>query len=322
METFNSKLKKEICSNLPQDQRQAIIRLSAIIKTCGEITKTQNGFQVVDKTELLELFDLINNIIENVFHDSASLLVSEDVGYNDKPKYEITLPEKLTKQILLDCEIAFYDEEKSFCIYPGISQYLLESEEDCAEYLKGVFLATGTSNITLSSSSTRENKSSGYQLEFVFYNKQLSHDFGEMLANLGIITKTILRNENFVLYVQSFDEVCSLIGIMGATKSFLDLQNENITREMRSKLNRQNNCYSGNITKQVNASFHQLEIIEHIQNTIGIESLEKPLQEVCFLRLANPEESLDNLVKLSQTKITKSGIYHRFQKLEKIAKEL
>ncbi|HBB44609.1 MAG TPA: sporulation regulator WhiA, partial [Clostridiales bacterium] len=46
------------------------------------------------------------------------------------------------------------------------------------------------------------------------------------------------------------------------------------------------------------------------------------LQEVAFLRLANPEESLDSLVKLSGGKISKSGLYHRLKKLEKIANEL
>ena len=91
---------------------------------------------------------------------------------------------------------------------------------------------------------------------------------------------------------------------------------------MRNDVNRQNNCSTANITKTVNASIEQLESIKILQETIGIENLDEPLKVACYLRLANPEESLDNLVKLSTDKISKSGLYHRFQKINKLAKEL
>ena len=65
-----------------------------------------------------------------------------------------------------------------------------------------------------------------------------------------------------------------------------------------------------------------MEAINVINSTIGIESLPEDLQEVAVLRLANQEESLDELIKLSTIKLTRSGLNHRFRKLIKIAKEL
>ena len=59
-----------------------------------------------------------------------------------------------------------------------------------------------------------------------------------------------------------------------------------------------------------------------IDKTIGISSLNEDLQEVCLLRLANKEENLDNLVKLLNNKITKSGLNHRLNKIIKISEEL
>jgi DNA-binding transcriptional regulator WhiA len=41
-----------------------------------------------------------------------------------------------------------------------------------------------------------------------------------------------------------------------------------------------------------------------------------------MLRLANPEESLGDLLELSTIKLTRSGLNHRLKKLEKIAKSL
>ena len=44
--------------------------------------------------------------------------------------------------------------------------------------------------------------------------------------------------------------------------------------------------------------------------------------ELCLLRLANPNESLEDLAKICSFKISKSGINHRFRKIIQIADEL
>ena len=113
-----------------------------------------------------------------------------------------------------------------------------------------------------------------------------------------------------------------MLALVGATKGVLKLQNESVVRSIRNTVNRQTNCISANLTKIVDASVRETDAINIISETIGLDKLDAPLQEVAFLRLANPEESLDSLVKLSGGKISKSGLYHRLKKLEKIANEL
>ena len=130
------------------------------------------------------------------------------------------------------------------------------------------------------------------------------------------------RNSNFVVYVKGLDMVSDLLALVGASQGVLKLQNEGALRSIRNNINRQNNCISANLTKTVDASIRELDAINLIRKTIGIETLAEPLQEVCNLRLANPEESLDELVKLSSNKISKSGMYHRFKKIEEIASKI
>ena len=79
---------------------------------------------------------------------------------------------------------------------------------------------------------------------------------------------------------------------------------------------------TSSITKTVNASLKQVKAINKIQDSIGFDKLPQHLRELCLLRLANPEESLDNLTKLMSTKITKSGINHQFRRLIKIAENI
>lgn len=92
-------------------------------------------------------------------------------------------------------------------------------------------------------------------------------------------------------------------------------------REMRNAVNRQTNCLSANISKTVSANMKQLEAIDIIDSTIGIEALPQELQDVVLLRLANTEESLSELARLNPN-LTKSGLNHRFRKLISLANEL
>ena len=66
----------------------------------------------------------------------------------------------------------------------------------------------------------------------------------------------------------------------------------------------------------------QIDAINTIISTIGLDSLEDELQEVAMLRLANPEESLEGLLNLSTISLSKSGLNHRLKKLIRIADEL
>ena len=91
---------------------------------------------------------------------------------------------------------------------------------------------------------------------------------------------------------------------------------------MRNLVNRQANCMSANIDKNISAALKQLEAIETIRQTIGIEGLPEPLQEVALARLANPEGSLTEISEVLQAKISKGAISLRFKKIMEIAKEI
>lgn len=196
---------------------------------------------------------------------------------------------------------------------------LMESKVDkspVVNEIKQAFLHCGTTNISF------EGKSTGYSLEFVFEEKSKAQEFSNLLAENEFFPKLIERNKDFVVYVKEFDAVCDILTLMGAKNCALKLYNENTIRNLRNSVNRQNNCIGANISKTVNASVEQINAIESISNILGLENLPQNLYETCLLRLANPEESLENLVKLSEKKITKSGLNYRLAKIIEIAKNL
>lgn len=321
METFNTTLKRELAGQATVNPSSALSQLSAIIKTCGEIQRSNEGQKIIIYTEILEIYDKINKILDSLYGLSAELEIADETTFSRYGKYQITIPSSISLKLLLDAEIMTYDEEKYLCFSQGISKYLTEEEENAKAYIVGAFLGAGTSNIVLSGDKNSA-KNTGYHIEFVFNSDILAVDFSNLLAQFEILPKKVERKNMFVVYIKEFEQICNLLGIMGATKSYFLLQNENTVREVRNSVNRQNNCYSGNITKTINASVMQLNAIKTISESIGLESLDFSLQQACYLRLANPDESLENLAKLNSGEISKSGLYHRFLKILKIAGEL
>ena len=106
---------------------------------------------------------------------------------------------------------------------------------------------------------------------------------------------------------------------MGAGTETLNLIGVKIYKNVRNKLNRQNNCETSNILKTANAAYIQTKAIEKLKNTGKLAALPEELVEVANLRLQNPEMSLSELSRLSKTKLTRSGINHRMKKLLEIS---
>ena len=321
MNSFSFDLKNEVAELGFSSDDEALSFLSAIIKTSGEIVRNGTHEHIIIFTELESVAGLINDVIKNLYgKDIQQNVLNNTFSKNDR--FELTLPEEITNDVLRDTEIAQFDEEKYMYYEQGINNYMIASEERELAFFRGVFVGSFSCNINLSDENAIQKHSSGYHAEFVFSNKTFAQDFCFLLADFDIISKMTERKNQFVVYVKGAEMICDMLTILGATNGTLKLQNESVLREVRNNINRQNNCYSANLTKTVDASISQMRAIDKIRNTIGIDSLDESLKEVIYLRLANPEESLDSLVKLSAKPISKSGLYHRFKKIEKIAEKL
>ena len=91
---------------------------------------------------------------------------------------------------------------------------------------------------------------------------------------------------------------------------------------MRNSVNRQVNCETANINKTVNAAIKQIADIELIRDTVGLEKLPKPLQEMALVRLEYPEAPLKELGDYLNPPVGKSGINHRLRKIASFAENL
>ena len=320
--SFAHEVKLEVLETPTKNECCKLAFLSAVIHSCGELTKSGKEFFLELKTDIEKIYDEVNECLKTLYGEYAEVKLDEDANINKSVRYVISLPRAITNQILFDCGIAKFSVNNEFTLVQGIDEHIIENECCARSYIKGVFATASTSSIILNEDSLEERSFTGYHWEFVFTSEAFADDFSNLLFAHGITNKKSKRKNLYVLYIKEAEVVSDLFAIVGAFKGLLRLQNEIALREVRNNINRQNNCMNANITKTVNASLKQIQAINKIEQTIGFEKLPQSLRELCLVRLANPEESLDNLTKLLSTTITKSGINHKFRRLIKIADKI
>ena len=95
----------------------------------------------------------------------------------------------------------------------------------------------------------------------------------------------------------------------------MEIMGTKAVKQVRNNVNRRINSEVANIGKIATASAKQLEAIEYIKKTKGLDTLPDDLREIAYLRLENPEMSLRDLGQNLTPPISRSGANHRIQRL-------
>lgn len=318
--SFSRSSKEEILKVEMDDDASALAFLSGLIHSCGEIEKRGSKIYIKIVSDVEKLFEFCQKIIKRLYGNEVTAEVGENYNISKNTIYEISFEVEKFKSLLLDVGVITFSEDGLSFNFDIEKNHLLE-EDSRRAFIKGVYIGASTSSIKLSAD-TAQSCGSGYHLEFVSQSHKFLLDFSAILAEYNIIGKIFERKNSYVLYIKDVNTIQDLLALVGANNAVLSLSNEIVTRELRNKVNRQVNCINANINKTVEASLKQVKAINTIISTIGLDSLPEDLQEVAVLRLANQEESLDELLKLSTIELTRSGLNHRFRKIIKIAKTL
>ncbi|ONI44228.1 DNA-binding protein WhiA [Epulopiscium sp. SCG-B10WGA-EpuloA2] len=109
---------------------------------------------------------------------------------------------------------------------------------------------------------------------------------------------------------------------MGAHNALLELENIRVVKEVRNHVNRSVNCELANLSKTISSSVFQLEDINFLINTIGLNHLPNNLEQLANLRLEYKEATLGELGSKLKPPVSKSCVSHRFKKISQIAKEM
>ncbi len=236
--------------------------------------------------------------------------VTPEITCSKAGNYKISIPAKADRLKVLEY---FGYTGKEITLRINLSN-LEQSNEDCCSkaFLRGAFLVCG--------SVTDPQKD--YHIEFSVTKAKLCEDLIQIIGDLGLRCKKILRNNSYVVYAKEAESIEDYIGTMGANNAFLEVMQTRAMKDIKNQINRRSNFESANMSRSIEAGLKQVTLIEEVLSKIKLSDMTKDLGELCSLRLENPDISLDELGKMMNPELSRSAVSRRFKKLEKIAAEL
>ena len=311
--SFSSTTKNELARLPIENDCCALAELAAIVRISGVIqVNKMKKIRLKFVTENAAIARRIFTLLKNIYDVNIEVMVRKNKQLKKNNNYIIMVNSTdITKKILGD--VGFLDDENNFFTVNYKTPERLIKNRCCRRaYIRGAFLGGGSIS----------NPEKSYHLEFVTNNEEYSGELSGIINSFNLNSKTIERKENYVIYLKEGEQIVDILNIIGAHQALLKFEDIRVLKDVRNNINRLVNCETANLSKTINASLRQVNNIELIQEEVGIENIPKNLQEVAYLRLNHRDASLKELGKMLDPPLGKSGINHRFRKIEEIADKI
>lgn len=303
--SFSATAKAEVCRMNTGKECCELAELSALIHTAGSISISGGAFSLRVDTENAAVARRVFALIKSLYGVQAGTQMhTNQLKHNHI--YSLSVDKATARMMAIDTRI-LGDEGLQF----GSDASFLTSRCCRIAFVRGAFLGGGS--IT--------NPEKRYHMEFVCGQKEFAQGLLNIIVELGVSAKMILRGKSHVVYIKEGDAIVTLLTMMGAHTSILNIENIRILKSVRNNVNRKVNCETGNLSKTVNASVRQQESIEYIRAHMGLDKLSPALRQVAEARMSYPEATLEELAALLGAE-SKSGINHKLRKLNSIAEHL
>ena len=306
--SFSSDIKEELIRIRVKKAGERLSQLSGATFTAGGI-RISGRPALFYHTENPGVAKHIASIALSLYEADA-VVEEKRVEHRKKPYYEVTLAGKEIDRMLSETG-AMTQSENGLKLLSEIPDVVFKTEDNKRAFLRGCFLGGGSC----------VDPKRGYHFETVFRSRSAADAVREMMRSFSLGAKTSVRNgDRYLVYLKDGDDVSGMLALIGANVSALSLENVRVEKDMRNYINRTSNCETANLDKQVVASIRQRAAIAVIEKHVGIRSLPASLQQAAQLRTAHPDATVQELAEMAE--IQKSGMYHRLDRLMKLAEEL
>lgn len=308
--SFSQSVKEELSNHMPAARHCMIAEIAAIISLCGRIViNVDDKYSVKVHTENVCVARKYFTLVEKAFNIKAEITIRQNAYLRSSRTYTITVNDHINAIRILQA-VKLINGNMEIEENLSIINNVIIMKNCCRRaFLRGAFLSVG--------SISKPEKS--YHFEMVCTTMAKAMQLCDIIKSFELDAKIVERKKHFVVYIKDGESIVDMLNIMEAHVSLMELINIRIIKEMRNTVNRKVNCETANLNKTVSASVKQIEDIRLIQDTIGLLSLKRPLQEIAVIRLENPDASLKELGAMLSPAVGKSGVNHRLRKLSEIA---
>jgi len=308
---FSTDVKSELLRESPQEECCARAEMSAFFLMAGSISL--KGFQKYSLTMSSENAAVVRygfTQIRQFLGISPELRTARTTQLGEHLRYQMLLDGEDAELLLKWLDLL--DKNSFLGIRREPSEEIIKKECCRRAYIRGAFLTNGWVSLP----------EKAYHLEFAVQDEQHAEILENLLGGFDIHAKAVLRKSQSVVYVKDYEQLSSLLGLLGAYQAYMALENTYILKQLHNSVNRQMNCDDSNTDKTVRAAAGQLADIEYIQNHGGLDQMPKPLQQVAEARINNPDANLTELGALLDPPIGKSGVNNRLRRLVAFAQQI
>ena len=304
--SFTTDIKQEIAFNDLKDCC-AKAQLSALIQLCSSLSISNQRYILIIKTENSSTAKRILKLVKSIYKAEIELSVIQKLNLKKNKIYELRV---ITNAINILEDLMIYKD--GFNEHPPMT--LFKKECCIRAYIAGAFLSIGSCN---------SPAKSNYHLELATNTDKYAQFLNKLLNKYELNSKVVQRRTKYVVYIKVADKISNFLKCVGAHESLLNFENIRIERDFMNSFVRLDNCELANEMKSINAANNQLDDIILIEEKTLTTNLDPKLKVIMNLRKQYPEYSLNELCieyeKETKTKITKSGIRHRFNKIHELA---
>ena len=187
----------------------------------------------------------------------------------------------------------------------------LKCDECVFHVLRGIFIAVGSMN--------SPEKESYLQLSPTSDKACLA--VKEIAEKCGIVFSVGERRGKSYLYIKRRQTIEDMLGVIGANNAYFDYINSGIDKQTREYANRSANCITSNISKTVSSALELVELINAAKDADRLSVLPTELAETAKLRSKFEDSSLTQLAAMHTPPVSKSGLYHRLEKIRAILED-
>lgn len=305
--SFSAETKDELARIETTKRCCNLAELAALVRMDGTLMLSNSSYALNVTTESAPVARKVYRLAKNLLELQVDIMVRRKLRLKKNNSYTV----KIYPRSLSDFQqLGLIDEEGE--ILPGIPSFLVKKKCDRIAYLRGAFLAGGSIN----------NPEGTYHLEIITNDALHAEALSNLLNKFNLGAKVSMRKNWHVVYIKESEHIVEFLGFIGAHRALLEFENVRVLKDMRNQVNRLVNCETANLNKTVDAAVRQVENIQRVANTIGLQALPQPLREIAELRLEYPDASLKELGEMLTPKVGKSGVNHRMRKIDELAEKL
>ena len=303
--SFTEVVRQELSRLPPGGQGTARRELTGLLRTAGTLT-LRGGSEVGPEIRIVTASGAVarraHTLVMHGFGHRPELQVRGAGAVRHSPRYAVVLG---GASLTIATELGVLDAEGR----PGVAAPGPMPEVHRVALVRGALLGGG--------SLSRPGRQA--HLEIAVGDRRV----GEWLVLLveGIVGAPPALSESgrTRLVIKSGARIGALLAGVGAVGAYLELEEQQLRRQLRADANRLANADRANLRRMIEASADQVAAVERAIQAVGWQGLDESLREIALVRLANPEASLTELGSLLDPPVGKSSVHRRLRRLEQLA---